>query len=154
MKHLLLFTLLIVLPFAAQAQSNGKKSAADAKAEQEIRQDLVKQQEASLKRDADFYDKLYAPEYFQVTNTGQIRTKAEFLEGMRKNTNEVKLDKYFFEDVKIRMYGNTAIIDFIIVSQGHNKMGEFNTRGRATSVRVKMDGRWRVVSSHTISIVG
>jgi ketosteroid isomerase-like protein len=50
-----------------------------------------------------------------------------------------------FEDLRVRVYGETAVITAQARSKGTFKGQAFSTHERSTSVYVKKDGHWQCV---------
>ena len=49
------------------------------------------------------------------------------------------------EEIRVRVYGNTAIVTALTSSKARYMNNEFSTRERATDVFVKRNGKWRCV---------
>ena len=122
--------------------------AAQSKAEQEIRQNAAAYEKAMFNRDADALSAMMADDMFISDGNGNLIPKARFIENVKANPNQGKYDDYRFEDMVIHVYGDTAVLNLIIVSKGRSKNGEFNTRTRSTSMVVKKQGRWQIVAFH------
>jgi hypothetical protein len=52
------------------------------------------------------------------------------------------------QDVRVRLYGTTAIVTALTSSKARYMNQEFSTRERATDVFVKLDGKWECVITH------
>src|SRR6516164_6654893 len=52
------------------------------------------------------------------------------------------------QDVRVRIYGNTALVTALTTTNGKFMGQEFTTKERATDVFVRDSGRWRCVITH------
>jgi ketosteroid isomerase-like protein len=52
------------------------------------------------------------------------------------------------EDLRVRVYGDSAVVTGLTRTKGKFMGQEFSTQERATDVFVKRDGRWRCVLTH------
>ncbi len=101
---------------------------------------------AVLKGDFEVVGRHVAPEYTFTTPDGQIWTWAENLQLLKKGA--VKVSAYKIDDVKVKVYGNTAIA-FVLdtestIVNGKDVSGQYRT----TDVFLKRNGEWKVVASH------
>lgn len=156
MKQILFVAVLAAATLFAAAQTTNlpakAKSGADAKAEQEIKQRSAEYGKAMLNLDADALSRMLADEVFISESNGAVSNKADFLARLRANPNQGKYDDYHFEDMVINVYGNTAVLNLVIVSKGRSKNGEFSGRARSTAMVVKQKGQWQVVAFHNSTI--
>jgi ketosteroid isomerase-like protein len=84
---------------------------------------------------------------FVVTNSaGKVRNKTEAL----ANARATKYSSVEYQDMKVTVYGDTAIATGGFKGQGTDDSGKaFNTHSRWTDTWVKMpDGKWQCVASH------
>ncbi|NOT64064.1 MAG: nuclear transport factor 2 family protein [Acidobacteria bacterium] len=132
----------------AGASTPAYAQAAQSKAEQEIKQRAVDYEKAMLNRDADALAAMMADDMFISDGNGNLIPKSRFIENVKANPNQGKYDDYHFEEMVIHVYGDTAVLNLIIVSKGSSKNGAFNTRTRSTSMVVKKQGRWQIVAFH------
>jgi len=144
MKPRFVIAMLVVLAVAVPASMLAQQNS---KAEKEVRAVLDEIQKAVLKggvEAAAFFDKYNADDFTLIGPNGAVQTKAENLEGFRSGkTGYQKMD---FSDVKVRIYGNTAvvtgIVKFIGEQAGVNYTGN---QYRFTRVFVRQGGIWKHV---------
>jgi ketosteroid isomerase-like protein len=92
-------------------------------------------------------------ESFMAVGLSRIFSKQEELEGIHKTISQRMkddhiVDSLYFEDVHIRIHGNTAIVTFISVTKGRIKDVPFaNRRTRMYDVWIRRNGEWKAVSS-------
>ena len=145
MKLRFLIVVLLVLALAVPATMLSQQSTT-AK-EKEVRAVIDEIQKGVLKggvEAAATLDKYNADDFTLIGPNGAVQTKAENLEGFRSGkTGYQKMD---FSDVKVRIYGNTAvvtgIVKFIGEQAGVNYTGN---QYRFTRVFVRQDGIWKHV---------
>jgi ketosteroid isomerase-like protein len=127
--------LLLVLPGAAPAQ--------DAQAE------IIKKLEmdraaAVVKGDVAKLEKETSDDFTFINFNGQLSGKAETMNAIRSGA--IKLTSNQVSDLKVRVYGDTAVVTGRSDAQG--TIGGGPTRGPVmfTRVYVKKDGRWQAVA--------
>jgi ketosteroid isomerase-like protein len=100
---------------------------------------------AELNDDIEAMDKLLSDDYVGITMTGQVVTKTQQLDRMRRRA--LVLTKINFEDVKVKLIGSTAIVtclsDVEGVSEGEPMHGTF----RYTRVYSRTPaGLWKITN--------
>jgi ketosteroid isomerase-like protein len=102
-------------------------------------------EEAMIKNDADRIGTLLADDWIIIDSDGAIIDKARFLSAIRSGalTHEA-MDS---QEVRVRVYGTTAIVTALTSSKAKYTGQEFSTRERATDVFVKRDGGWQCVTT-------
>ena len=134
--------LALVVPASMLAQQNSK-----AEKEKEVRAVLDEVQKAVLKggvEAAAFFDKYNADDFTLIGPNGAVQTKAANLEGFRSGkTGYQKMD---FSDVKVRIYGNTAVVTGIVKFIGEQAGVKYTgDQYRFTRVFVRQGGIWKHV---------
>jgi len=141
MRLRLVVVTLVILALAAPVMV-----LADSKAEQEIRAVLDQSEQANLKggtEAAATLDKLLTDDYMRINAYGTVLNKSDILNGFRtgKQTNQT----YDNSDIKIRVYGNTAVATGILNQKSEGPIsGPGAFRSRWTRVLVKRGGTWQV----------
>jgi ketosteroid isomerase-like protein len=74
---------------------------------------------------------------------GGIIERNRFFEVIRSGT--LTHDMMESDEMRVRLYGDIAIVSALTRSRGKFMGQEFSTRERATDVFVKQDGQWRCV---------
>ena len=140
MKYSLLVTIAFSMAATMFRQSNSNEMEKEIlKVEEEFAQ-------AMIKNDADKIGTFLADDWIIIDPDGGIIDKVRFLSVTRSGalTHEA-MDS---QDVRIRIYGATAIVTALISSKAKYMGQEFSTRERATDVFVKLDGKWKCVITH------
>jgi hypothetical protein len=102
---------------------------------------------ADLAGDPTFYQKVLAEDWVRGDSDGHWYTKADLLKLM-SNTENIKTNSEKIFDLKVRVYGNTAVATYkdtydILI------MGEHRAHTIvATDTFVKMGDEWKQVASH------
>jgi len=93
--------------------------------------------------DADALDKLLADDWIIVEPDGGMIDKARFLGVIRSGA--LSHESMESTDLKIRVYGNTAVVTGLTTSKGKFMGQDFTSCERATDIFVKQSDRWQCV---------
>jgi ketosteroid isomerase-like protein len=142
MRHALLLSLLLVsaaIPDARAASKAPKAGAADVVKAAELERFAAAEQD-----DLDGLGGLLADDLTYTHSTGELQTKAQFLD--RLKSGKLKFKKIEPSDLQVRVYGATAIITgtakLAVVSDGQPK----DVNIRFTDAWVNRAGRWQLVA--------
>lgn len=148
-RILLVITMTLALPALILCQTNGKNAGKKGD-EQAVRQMLGELSAALRGNNGAELDRIYADSYTFIGDTGVMTTKAQRLAAFK--SGDMKFESISFDDVNVRMYGNTAVATFRVTSKvktnGKDAGGQFNT----TATFVKMNGRWQEVAAQSTTI--
>lgn len=120
-----------------------------------IRQ-VTDQQAALLKRQADLWDDAIirkdraaieanmADDFRQIDGSGNIETKATFIEGLM--SPQLEIDPYTVEDFDARFFGDVALLSGRTQMTGRYAGQPFSSHYRYIDVYVRRNGDWKVVS--------
>jgi ketosteroid isomerase-like protein len=117
---------------------------ASTKAEQELYTANREYDQALVRGDAVALDRLYADEFIYTTPDGEVRDKAQQLAFTR--SGDLRLESGQSDEVRVRVYGNTAVMIGRFTATGKFRDKKIDIRERYTAVWVKRDGRWRLVA--------
>lgn len=101
--------------------------------------------EAIVANDPEAIERFVADDWIIINADGGIIDKERFL-GVIKSaalTHEMMES----DDIRVRVYGESAVVTALATSKGKFMGQDFSTRERATDVFVKCDGQWRCVLS-------
>lgn len=120
--------------------------------EQEVRTFLKGLEEASIKQDIGFYEKVLVPEYL-FTFSGRTWTKAQVLEAKAmKRTGIIDL-KGEFTDMRVKAYGNVVVVTGQESASYKDKEGKAHSESsRSLQVLTKTDGQWRLLAASSSTI--
>jgi ketosteroid isomerase-like protein len=99
---------------------------------------------ALVRGDAAALERLYADEFIYTTPDGEVRNKAQQLAFTR--SGDLKLESGRSDDVRIRIYGKTAVMTGRFTAKGKFRDRVIDIQERYTAVWVKKGGSWRLVA--------
>ena len=102
--------------------------------------------ETIVKNDLEGLGRVVADDWIIIDPNGEIVDRARFFEVIKSGslTHEI-MDS---EDLRVRIYGDSAVVTAVTRTKGKFMGQEFSTQERATDVFVKRDGRWQCVLTH------
>jgi ketosteroid isomerase-like protein len=104
----------------------------------------VQWRQAQLSNDVDAMDRLLADDYIGINANGMIETKSDALASRRAGTLHItSLD---LSDLKVRVYGNTAVVTSRADLEGNSGQKSISGRYRYTRVYTRQAGQWKIVS--------
>ena len=109
-------------------------------AQKEITQLEEERNQAILRGDIAALDRMTSDDYTFITQRGELRTKAEILNGFKSGTYRYAARKV--SDLTVRIYGNAAVVTGRAVQKGAEDAKDYSGDNRFTRVYVKQDGRW------------
>lgn len=103
-----------------------------------------------LAADVEKLDAILADDWMLTHSDGRVQSKPEYLGELRtrSRTNEAITN----DDVKLRRYGDTAVVTGTSVQSGVSDGKPWSGKFRFTRVWVRRDGRWTMVASHSSRI--
>jgi len=125
---------------------NGRESAAERevlKVEEELDQAFAKGDTATL-------DRIWADDVIYTSASGQVFTKAQYPERFRSGAR--KFDSFAHDDIRVRLYGNMAVLTGRSTSVLHDGGKLSAGPRRFTHIYVKQDGRWRLVAHQVTDV--
>jgi ketosteroid isomerase-like protein len=132
----------LVLAFLAALLFAGLAANAQDSAEKEVRKAMDDNFAAIMHKDAAALNGQYTDDYFRVTETGKVTGKSEYISAVMDP--DWVVTKLTPSDVKIRVFGNVAVVTELVTSIGGPK-GKDPTEhsARQTVVWLKQDGVWK-----------
>jgi ketosteroid isomerase-like protein len=105
--------------------------------------------QAIVKNDPEGIERFVADDWIIINADGGIIDKERFLGVVKSGalTHEIMES----DDIRVRVYGESAVITGLVRTKGKFMGQDFSTRERATDVFVRYDGRWRCVLSQLTS---
>lgn len=89
-------------------------------------------------------DNLLADDYLGISANGTVETKAEELAQSRTGT--LRIQSLELSDIKVRVYGNTAVVTSRARLAGVNGQSDISGNYRYTRVYNKRFGKWKIIS--------
>jgi ketosteroid isomerase-like protein len=100
---------------------------------------------AQLSGDVTAIDQLLSDDYVGITMSGQVVTKIQQLDRMRKRT--MVLSKYDLTDMKVKLIGTTAVVTSLAEIEGSNDGQPIHGTFRSTRVYTRLPaGGWKVTN--------
>ena len=102
--------------------------------------------EAIVKNDVEGIGRIVTDDWIIIDPNGEIVDRARFFEVIKSGA--LTHDIMESEDLRVRVYGDSAVVTAITSTKGKFIGQEFSTRERATDVFIKRDRRWQCVLTH------
>ena len=100
--------------------------------------------QAVIDNDVKQMDHLLADDYIGISATGTVETKAQALAQRKAGT--VKISQLDLNDLKVRVYGDTAVVTSRADLAGSNGQSDIGGHYRYTRVYNRRLGQWKIVS--------
>ena len=141
MKPVIVLTLLgVLVAFPAHAQTRNATEREVLKATQVLNEaSLIKKDRATMER-------LYADDYMYLHSNGTVTNKSqEIAEYM---SSDLKWTAHKSDDMKVRVYGNVAVVTGVSTLTGSAK-GYLSGARNFTELWVRRNGRWQTVGGQS-----
>jgi len=99
--------------------------------------------DAIARNDSKAIERFVTNDWIIVNADGGIINRERFLEVI--NSGTLTHDMMEADDVRVRVYGDSAVMTALTRSKGKFMGHEFTTHERSTDFFVKVDGQWRCV---------
>ena len=139
------FAVIWLLAFVLSPQTQAGKSSDTADVMELNRLETV-WNEAHLRGDAAALDRLWSNDLFVTVPDMPVMNKEESLAIWR--TGRMKFDIYKTSDIRIRVYGDAAVVTGQLERIRDSSSQKFEDDWRFTKVYVRRAGRWQVVAWH------
>jgi hypothetical protein len=136
--------LMLASLYPASGQATDKPSDIESQTVQELLKANRGYDEALVRGDSATLDEIFAEEYIYTTFDGTVRDKTEQLTSIK--SGDMQFDFGKSDDVRIRIYQETAVITGRFTAKGTFRGKNIDIRERYTSVWVKQEGRWMLVA--------
>jgi ketosteroid isomerase-like protein len=143
--------LLLTAAPIALAQEQSARRDQRRSVEQVIRQLDHERIQAQIGADAVALDRIYANDFIGIGPSGTVRTKPQVISDF--TSGGLKFQSITTDDVRVRVYGNTAVETGRSIMSGQDKGKTVPPDNRFTRVWVKQHGRWRLVANHYSSLI-
>jgi len=107
--------------------------------------------QAQIHADATALDRIYADDFIGIGPSGTVRTKPQVLADF--TSHDLKFQSITTDEVRIRVYGNTAVETGQTTTVGQDKGKVVPRDNRFTRVWVRRQGRWRLVANHYSTLI-
>jgi len=145
MKRVVLTAVCVALcAFVASTRETAASKATDDAAEKAIRQIEEELRAAFVKGDAATVERVLADDYTTTNANGLTRTKAQLIADLKAGA--VKTESLTLENIKVRVYGDAAVLTADRRSKGSLRGTDTSGHQRTIRVLVKREGRWQPVA--------
>jgi uncharacterized protein (TIGR02246 family) len=150
-----IFALPLAMGAIAFAQQTTREKGEDesrsrGEAEREIAALETRLNDAIVKADREFFDRVFADDFTHTNHAGVLRTKAQWMANHKFDAEKPAksaYDTFDVDDLAVRVYGDTAVVTGRSTPKGRDsKGGAITGQYRFTRVWVKRQGRWQVVA--------
>jgi len=138
----LLIGMLIALPQSCTKTKNNY--------EQEVLKVENDWSEAAIKGDVSALKQLYADEFLATYPDGSTTNKSQEIENYA--SGDFRLVSYKFEDMKVHVYGEVAVVTCLNTIKATFKDKDISGIYRGMDVFVKRDGRWQCVATQAAAV--
>jgi ketosteroid isomerase-like protein len=145
----LIFVAVVVLTLtcslaSGQAKDSSKKQSGNVEQTlMRIEQELL---DALLKNDVSANQKYLAETYVFTAPDGEVMDKARSIADLK--SGDLKFESSKPEDMKVQVYGDTAIVTYATTDKGSYKGKDLSGRYRWTDVFIERNGNWQCVAGH------
>jgi ketosteroid isomerase-like protein len=106
--------------------------------------------QADSQKDAAALDRILAEDWMGIDFEGTLLSKKQAIEGIQSDSGS--LTSTVLADMKVRVYGDTAIVTGTDTETGEYHGKDSSGKYRWTDVFVRRDGRWQAVSSQSTKL--
>jgi len=146
MKRIVMAVSVAVLVFAVGAQSQTPAQTKTGTAEQEVLNLVQDWMDAEVKADMGFLDRFIAEDWVLTDPVGVVRTKAQFLAGLK--SGEGVVISSVLDNMKARVYGDAAVVTGRMTTKQTFKGKDISGQYQCTDTFIKKAGRWQCVATH------
>ena len=129
-------------------------AADEPEAERQAKQELLQLEQewadAMVQRDTAKLGDILANDWEIIISSGEVRTKERVLNLLESGA--MKLDFVEYVDMKVRAFGDTAVVTGRTIMKGRENNKDISGQERFTDVFVKKNRRWHCVATQTTSI--
>ena len=143
MKKLIL---VVVLVFAVTSMAQTLTQIKGGSVEQELIKLENDWNDAMVKRDVAFLDRILADDFMSGQSDGTYLTKAQFIANVK--SGDLLVSTAVFDDFKIRVFGDTAVFYCHYIEKSTTKGKDSSIYSQWTDTWVKIAGRWQCVAGN------
>ncbi|MCG3154377.1 MAG: hypothetical protein DKINENOH_00971 [bacterium] len=154
MRRIILFAIIAFMPpSAGPAQMRGQAPSESSPHEQEVHDAFSRFADAYVKADTAVLTSLLADDYVHTNADGGVLDKTRWLAFAQTRhedlqSGKARIDTYRNDDLRIRVYGNTAVVTGRNTTIGVRDGKAWKMNLRFTNVWVKREGRWQRAAFH------
>ncbi len=142
----------LMTPWFAFGQGTPRQAASSESSS--VEKELIKLEDgcndAYVKVDVAFLDRILADDYTDTDQNGIVSTKTQDIADLK--SGDFKLTSCVCDDYKVRVYGNAAVVTARLTMKAQYKGQDVSGAYRLTDTWVKRSGRWQCVATHLSKI--
>ena len=150
MKRFVIAVGVVVLVFAVAIWAQKPAQTKSGSVEQELIKLENGWNDALVKHDWAFIDGILADDYITTDSDGVVATKAQEMANLK--SGESVVTSAAADDIKVRVYGDTAVVTFRNTDKSQSKGKDTSGQYRITDTWAKHGGRWQCVAEHISKI--
>ena len=105
-----------------------------------------------MRLDVAALDAIYADDIMVTAPIGIVVDKMAVMTEVRQAAEKSTIQTYDKENLKLRVYGETAVTSYRMTVNGKFENIEINRQLQITNVWMKRNGRWQIVARHTADL--
>ena len=109
----------------------------------------AKRSRAQVAGDVRTLDELLAPEFMEMNAAGNIRTKAQNLQG--HGDHQTRWQKFDLTQLQVEVHGDTAVVRGHLVRKGASGGRDLSGESDYTRYFVRRDGKWQAVFQYGVA---
>ncbi len=102
--------------------------------------------QVGVNHDVSVLERIEADDIIFTAFDGSLSTKAQDIADV--TSGALKAESASVDDMKVRIYGDTAVVTGRVTTKGQYKGKDISGQFRFTDVFVKRNGKWQAVASH------
>ena len=150
MKRMIILTITFLITATVVTSQSQNKNI-----EQEFMRLHRAEDEVESKNDIAVLDRLLNEDFIFVAANGSISDKKKFLDDVKGNDepSSAPPENLSYEDFRVRVYGKTAIVNYVLLVSGKDKDGkDYANRFRMSVVWVTQKRDWRMSNFHATRV--
>ncbi len=149
-KFIVAATLMIIAVACANGQSKSNKNKS---IEQTLMQLHRSEDEAEAKKDVAALERIFSDDFVFIAANGAFYDKRKFLDEIKSDTEAAPVQTISYENFNTRVYGKTALVNYVLVVSGKDKDEKvYANRYRMSAVWVKQKGNWLMANIHSTRV--
>jgi uncharacterized protein (TIGR02246 family) len=132
----------LVLALSVPSLAADKKG----KVEDQIKKMEHDRAQAAMKADAETLGSSMTDDYMMITPSGTVEDKTTVLNSFKSGDRKIESVELDDSDMKVRVYGNTAVVTGSSTVKATNKGEDMSGKYRYTRVYVKQGGKWKTAA--------
>lgn len=115
-----------------------------------VRERETQLEDAYLRADTKSLESIYADDAVFVTPYGTVLQKNQEIES--RASGSLRFESYHVDEIRVRIYGDAAIVNLTATIVGRNRFGSMNGQYRYTRVYVRRNASWQLVAGQSTRI--